>query len=87
MNPARWCLARQSGGLRVVAAALATFVLAAPGATDLEGRAATPLRDGKISVLIYACAIGIATFAPIVSCAIYASVAAMWLVPDRRFEK
>ena len=53
MNPAGWHLPRQSAFLAVVAAALATVVLAAPGATDLDGRAATPLRVGKISVLIF----------------------------------
>lgn len=41
---------------------------------------------GRISVLIYAVAIGLANIAPAVSCGLYVLVAAIWLVPDRRFE-
>ena len=40
---------------------------------------------GKISPLIYLVAIAFAFFLPIVSCILYAAVAAMWLVPDKRF--
>jgi uncharacterized membrane protein len=39
------------------------------------------------SVAIYALAIVVAFFSPIVACAMYAAVAAMWFVPDRRIEK
>jgi uncharacterized membrane protein len=42
---------------------------------------------GKVSVLIYAVAILLAFVAPILACALYVAVAAMWLVPDRRIEK
>jgi uncharacterized membrane protein len=42
---------------------------------------------GKVSPLIYAVGIGLSPFAPAVSCGLYALVALMWLVPDRRFEK
>ena len=42
---------------------------------------------GKISILIYAGAIGFAFLAPGISCALYAAVALMWLIPDRRFER
>lgn len=42
---------------------------------------------GKISVVIYAVAIALAFLSPAVSCALYLSVALMWLVPDRRFER
>jgi uncharacterized membrane protein len=42
---------------------------------------------GKISPLLYAAAIGAAFRAPALSYAIYAAVAAMWLIPDRRIEK
>jgi uncharacterized membrane protein len=41
----------------------------------------------KTSVLIYAVAIGLAFFVPIASCVLYAVVAAIWLVPDRRIER
>jgi len=40
------------------------------------------------SVLIYAAAIVVALFfSPVVACAMYAAVAAMWFIPDRRIEK
>jgi len=42
---------------------------------------------GRISIVIYAIAIAVAFAAPYVSCALYASVAAMWLIPDKRFER
>ena len=41
---------------------------------------------GKISPLLYLVAIAVACFAPWISIAIYALVAAVWLVPDRRIE-
>jgi uncharacterized membrane protein len=40
-----------------------------------------------MSVTLYAAAIGIAFLSPWISVAIYLGVAAMWLVPDRRFER
>ena len=42
---------------------------------------------GKISLLIYSAAIAAAFFQPLVSCAMYVLVAAIWLVPDRRIER
>jgi uncharacterized membrane protein len=39
-----------------------------------------------VSPIIYLIAIALAFFAPIVSCALYAAVAALWFVPDRRIE-
>ena len=46
-------------------------------------------RDSKglISRVLYLVAIGAAFIAPWISDVLYASVAAMWLVPDRRIEK
>jgi uncharacterized membrane protein len=41
---------------------------------------------GKISPVLYAAAIGLAFVYPWISVAIYALVALMWLVPDRRIE-
>lgn len=40
-----------------------------------------------VSPLVYLLAIALAFFAPIVSCALYAIVAALWFIPDRRIEK
>jgi len=42
---------------------------------------------GIISVMIYAAAIGVAFFQPYASMALYAIVAAMWIVPDQRIER
>jgi uncharacterized membrane protein len=41
---------------------------------------------GKLSILLYACAIPIAFYRQWMSDAIYVAVALMWLVPDRRIE-
>jgi uncharacterized membrane protein len=42
---------------------------------------------GKVSILLYALAVGLAIVLPIAACAIYMLVALIWLVPDRRFER
>ncbi|VVD91912.1 hypothetical protein PCO31110_01666 [Pandoraea communis] len=41
---------------------------------------------GKLSVVAYALAIGLAFVVPAVSLVLYALVAAVWLIPDRRIE-
>jgi hypothetical protein len=41
---------------------------------------------GKLSLLLYAAAIPLAFAEPRVACALYALVAVIWLVPDRRIE-
>lgn len=41
---------------------------------------------GKLSVVVYAAAIGLAFVVPEVSLALYALMAAIWLIPDRRIE-
>ena len=42
---------------------------------------------GKISLVIYAVAILLAFVWPRLACALYVVVAAIWLIPDRRFER
>ena len=42
---------------------------------------------GKISVVLYAVAIALAFVNPWISCGLYAMVAAIWFIPDRRIEK
>ncbi|HWN81332.1 MAG TPA: TMEM175 family protein [Candidatus Udaeobacter sp.] len=42
---------------------------------------------GRISIVIYVAAIGLCWLNPLLSCALYVLVAAMWLVPDRRMER
>lgn len=41
---------------------------------------------GKLSLALYAVAILVAALSPWLSCFIYAAVAAIWLIPDRRLE-
>jgi uncharacterized membrane protein len=41
---------------------------------------------GKLSLAGYAAAIGIAFYSPIVSNVIYALIALLWLIPDRRIQ-
>ena len=42
---------------------------------------------GKISVVTYAVAILLAFVAPCFACLLYAVIAIVWLIPDRRIEK
>jgi uncharacterized membrane protein len=42
---------------------------------------------GWISLTLYLAAVALAFAYPLASCAIYVIVAALWLIPDRRFEK
>jgi uncharacterized membrane protein len=42
---------------------------------------------GKISLLIYASAIGLSFINPWIGVTLYVVVAAMWFIPDRRFEQ
>ena len=44
-------------------------------------------RKGKLSLLAYLSAIPLAFVEPVISDVLYAGVAAVWLVPDRRIEK
>jgi uncharacterized membrane protein len=71
-----------------VAYAILTRVLIAHHGTDSPLALAIG-RDSKgvLSVVVYALAIPGAFLEPHVSCALYAFVAAVWLVPDRRIER
>jgi len=44
-------------------------------------------RKGKASVVLYALALPTDLWIPLAACAVYALVAAIWLVPDRRIER
>lgn len=65
---------------------LCLFLVKANGADSEIARALGRDFKGKISIVIYLVAILTAFVAPIVSGLCYVAVAAMWLVPDRRFE-
>jgi uncharacterized membrane protein len=78
-------------GVALLMPALAWFVLQA---TVIHAQGpASPLRQalggdlkGKVSPLLYAAGIALAFVNPLLSDAVYALVAIMWLIPDRRIE-
>ena len=79
-------------GIVMLGAAIAYYILART-LLALHGRDSTLATalgkdfKGKISIVIYLVAIPLAFVNALLSCAIYALVAVMWLVPDRRIEK
>jgi uncharacterized membrane protein len=62
-------------------------------AVRLEGpsseiaRAVGSDKKGKLSLLLYLISIPLAFFWPIISCALFAGVALIWFVPDKRIER
>jgi uncharacterized membrane protein len=66
---------------------LERLIIRSQGPNSLLRRAIGTDWKGKISPLLYATGILAALAAPYFSVAIYAAVAAMWLVPDRRIER
>jgi uncharacterized membrane protein len=62
-------------------------IVAAQGAdSPLANALGTDLK-GKLSPFLYLAGVGLAFVMPAISYALYAAVALMWLVPDRRVEK
>lgn len=79
-------------GVVLLGAAISYFILARGlashhGPESKLARALGADFKGKISIVIYITAIVVAPFAPLGACALYALVAAIWLVPDRRIER
>jgi uncharacterized membrane protein len=79
-------------GIVLFMAATAYFILQscivrAHGRDSALARALGRDWKGRISVISYAAAVGLAFVSPGVSDAIYVMVALLWLVPDRRMEK
>ena len=66
---------------------LSRLLVARHGADSPLARALGSDRKGRISLTLYAVAIGAAFPAPWISCAIFIVVMVMWLVPDSRIEK
>ncbi|OGX05550.1 MAG: hypothetical protein A2Z88_09075 [Omnitrophica WOR_2 bacterium GWA2_47_8] len=66
---------------------LTKFLLACQGQGSAMASALRDILKERISIAIYAFAILFAFVKPAVSYALYALVAAMWIVPDRRLEK
>ena len=79
-------------GVVLLLAAGAYFILARVlvglhGSDSTLGRALGADFKGRISIVFYLMAIGVAFMNRWVSVAIYVLVAVMWLVPDRRIER
>jgi uncharacterized membrane protein len=79
-------------GIVLLMAAMAYWILQrliirSQGPNSLLRRAIGGDWKGKLSPLLYAIGIVAALAAPYLAVAIYASVTAMWLVPDRRIER
>jgi uncharacterized membrane protein len=78
-------------GAVLLAAAIAYTILQAriialEGNESALARAVGNDRKGKLSIALYVTGILVALVQPLVADAIYAAVAMMWLVPDRRIE-
>jgi uncharacterized membrane protein len=79
-------------GAVLLFAAIAYFILAhvlvsLHGRTSVIGIALGRDFKGKVSMVIYLAAIPLSLYRPWLAFWLYMSVAAMWLVPDRRIEK
>jgi uncharacterized membrane protein len=79
-------------GIPLLMAALAWLVLqaaiiAVDGRSSLLAEALGKDRKGKVSFVLYVGAIGLAAVLPWISWTIYAAVALIWLIPDRRIER
>jgi len=79
-------------GVSLIMCALAYTLLAIvlvkhEGKESLLGRAVGQDWKGKLSILIYATGIAVAWVNPCISFALYAVVACVWFIPDRRIEK
>ena len=78
-------------GANLLAAGIAYYILqnliiAEQGANSKLKKAIGKDFKGKISIVIYVAAIGLAFVNQWISDALYVSVALMWLIPDRRIE-
>jgi uncharacterized membrane protein len=79
-------------GVDLIMAALAytilqTTLIQADGRDAVLARAVGRDRKGKLSLAIYAAAIALAFVSSVLAQLLYAFVALMWIVPDRRIER
>jgi uncharacterized membrane protein len=65
---------------------LQNALVAVNGRDSAFAKAVTADLKGKLSLVLYLCAIGLAFVSPAISDALYVAVAALWFIPDRRFE-
>lgn len=62
-------------------------IIAAQGPDSRLARAVGSDRKGRFSLALYVVAIPVAFFQPLISDALFVTVALIWLVPDRRIER
>jgi uncharacterized membrane protein len=74
-------------GAAIAFSILVLAIIQANGRDSLVGRAIGSDRKGSTSMALYACGIGLAFLSPYVGYALYALVAVIWFIPDRRFER
>jgi uncharacterized membrane protein len=79
-------------GIVLLLAAIAYYtlqrvIIASEGTQSMLAAAIGSDWKGKVSPLLYLIAIPTALYVPLLACALYALVAAIWLVPDRRIER
>jgi uncharacterized membrane protein len=66
---------------------LQTVIIRSQGDDSLLGRAVGRDWKGKLSPVMYLAGVAAAAWSPALSQAVYAFVALVWLVPDRRIER
>jgi uncharacterized membrane protein len=74
-------------GSAIAFSILVVTIIRANGRDSLVGRAIGSDLKGNASMALYACGIGLAFLSPYVAYAVYALVAVIWFIPDRRFER
>jgi uncharacterized membrane protein len=74
-------------GAAIAFSILVVAIIRANGRDSLVGRAVGSDRKGRASMALYACGIGLAFLSPYLAYALYALVAIIWFIPDRRFER
>ena len=68
-------------------AILQSTIIASQGEASVLSKAVGNDVKGKLSAVLYVLGIAVAFWSPLASGLIYASVALMWLIPDRRIER
>jgi uncharacterized membrane protein len=74
-------------GAGVAFIVLTRAIIRADGSDSLVARAIGRDYKGRVSLLVYAAAIGLAFVSPWIAYALFVCVAVMWFVPDRRFSR
>ena len=71
----------------VAYAVLARVLIRHHGKESILAKALGGDWKGNLSLLLYACAVGLAFVRPSIACGVYVVVALLWLIPDPRIER